>query len=119
MSRHVTPVDPCQNCGERAPCYEVEPPPRYHSGWECNCGEVRWGGVLSAGHSVIGYSFSHGYTLCWRCHRANCSKDDPIHATNYPRLPYLSGYMTTLWSDGKGPFDRHCDECGNLVAPST
>ncbi len=34
------------------------------------------------------------------------------NATNYPRLDYLSGYMTTIYSDHKGPHTRCCDECG-------
>lgn len=125
MSRRVTPVQRCQNCKTQATCLEVHPPPRYHSGWECTgCGEIRWGGVLSASAWIIGYTFSHGFILCWRCHRTNTvapAMEDALArqagatATNYPRLSYLSGYMTTLWNDAKCELDRHCDECGVLV----
>lgn len=124
MNRRVKPVSSCQNCKTFAPCVEVVPPPRFHSGWECtSCGEVRWGGVLSAaGPLLIGYTFSNGCLICWRCHRLHTvapSMESTLarqpSATNYPRLDYLSGYMTTLWSDSKEPLDRCCDECGVLV----
>lgn len=124
MNRLVVPASPCQNCKAHAKCVEVNPPPRFHSGWECtNCGEIRWGGVLSgAGPLLIGYTFSNGCLICWRCHRVNCTAhnmeselEQLKNASNYPKLPYLSGYMTTLWSDSKEPLDRCCDECGVLV----
>ena len=126
MSRQVKPVERCQNCKTQAPCLEVNPPPRFHSGWECTrCGEIRWGGVLSAAPALlIGYAFSNGSVLCWRCHRLHTvapsmegtlNRDKTASATNYPRLSYLFGFMTTLWSDSKDPLDRYCDECGNLV----
>jgi hypothetical protein len=78
--------------------------------------------VLSTAAWIIGYTFSHGCVLCWRCHRINtiapamesALKNEPV-ATNYPRLSYLSGYMMTLWSNTKEALDRHCDECGVLV----
>lgn len=124
MNRLVTPASPCQNCKTQADCVEVNPPPRFHSGWECtHCGEIRWGGVLSgAGPLLIGYTFSNGCIICWRCHRQNCTAhnmesvlEPSSNASNYPSLPYLSGYMITLWSDHKAPLDRHCDECGVLI----
>lgn len=37
------------------------------------------------------------------------------NATNYPRLSYLSGFMTVISNTDKGPFNRCCDECGVLV----
>lgn len=124
MSRLVVPASPCQNCKTQAKCVEVNPPPRLHSGWECsNCGEVRWGGVLSEATSLrIGYTFSNGCILCWRCHRRHCTADNmenallaQVNVSDYPKLPYLSGFMMTLWSDTKEPLDRHCDECGVVV----
>jgi len=132
MTRRVKPVSPCQNCKTHAQCVEVNPPPRFHSGWECTyCGEIRWGGVLSeAVHLLIGYTFSNGCVVCWRCHRQHCTArsmeialsaqtNAPLvvqaNASNYPDLPYLSGFMTTLWSDAKEALDRCCDECGVLV----
>jgi hypothetical protein len=124
MSRRVKPVDPCQNCKTHAHCIEKDPPPQLHSGWECSyCGEIRWGGVLSAASVLrIGYEFSNGSVLCWRCHRKAITVDRmeqtlaarTANATSYPKLPYISGHMTTLWSDAK-TLDRCCDECGNLV----
>jgi len=81
--------------------------------------------VLSAATSLrIGYAFSNGCTLCWRCHRQNCSADrmenalaEQSNASDYPKLAYLSGFMLTLWSDNEEARSRHCDECGiRLVA---
>lgn len=112
MSRLVVPASPCQNCKTHSKCVEVNPPPRLHSGWECiNCGEIRWGGVLSEATSLlIGYTFSGGCILCWRC-----SREHSVTSSRCPTLPYLNGFMTTLWSDDKVAFDRHCDECGVIV----
>lgn len=128
MNRLVTPASPCQNCKTRAKCVEVNPPPQFHSGWECSyCGEIRWGGVLSeAVQLLIGYTFSNGCLVCWRCHREHTMPRIYEHtreavaaalanASRYPDLSYLSGAMTTLWSDSKEPLDRCCDNCGVLV----
>lgn len=117
MSRLVIPFSPCQNCETLAKCVEVNPPPQLHSGWECtNCGESRWGGVLSVATArCVGYSFSNGCVLCWRCHRQHCDTSTPTNASNYPKLDYLSGFMLTLWGGDEEARDKHCDECGNLV----
>lgn len=115
--RRVKPVERCPDCKQEAPCVEIDPPPLLHSGWECtNCGFIRWGGVLSkSGPRPIGYRFSGGMLLCWRCHRQHCPTG--MHASSYPALDYLSGYMETIYDvDGtKTSFDRCCDECGVLV----
>lgn len=124
MSLLVTPASPCQNCKTRAKCVEVNPPPQFHSGWECSyCGEIRWGGVLSeAVQLLVGYTFGNGGALCWRCHRKHCAAHgmestlaSQANASSYPNLPYLSGFMMALWSDAKDALERHCDECGVLV----
>lgn len=55
--------------------------------------------------------------ICWRCHREHTQSIPGCVDTNYPRLPYLHGYMAAIYDKDKGQFDRYCDECGHLVEP--
>lgn len=68
--------------------------------------------------AIVGYIFAGGCAICTSCHAQHTATTDPLHATNYPRLSYLRGGMTTLWND-QGPFDRYCDECGEKLEPKT
>lgn len=58
------------------------------------------------GPTVIGYSYSNG-AICMRCALET-------YGGEYPRVPYLTGPIGPIMSSTK-PFDRYCDNCGDLI----
>ena len=104
-------MEPCPDCKNMTACHVV-PIVTYGRGYVCgHCDAPRWGGVLApSGPRVVGYEFSNGSAICWRCSRLHVDASG-----RYPALSYIGGYRRPIYTKNNQALDRHCDECGVLI----